>query len=229
MPLKTERGNRVFPISDKARDVVDVLVLFAKKNGCHFKTVRAVSLVIEDGSCNGVILESGDKIMADTVVVCTGGLSYPLTGSSGDGYSFAEQAGHTVTPRRPSLVPLESDDIWCRDVQGLSLRNCAVKVEDTLTGKVVFKDFEKCCLPILGLGADGAQCECAYAGMYPGRYCLLVDLKPLTFEQLDARLVRILRKTKRDFSNSLGALLPRSLCPVVVSLSGIHPRQNAIR
>ena len=227
LPLKTERGNRVFPISDKARDVVDVLVLFAKKNGCHFKTGRAVSLVIEDGSCNGVILESGDKIMADTVVVCTGGLSYPLTGSSGDGYSFAEQAGHTVTPRRPSLVPLESDDIWCRDVQGLSLRNCAVKVEDTLTGKIVFKDFGEMLFTHFGVSGPMVLSASAHMReMYPGRYRLLVDLKPaLTFEQLDARLVRDFAENKnRDFSNSLGALLPRSLCPVVVSLSGIHPQ-----
>lgn len=225
--IKTERGNRVFPVSDKAREVVDGLVSFAKKSGCHFKKGRAVSLIINSGECQGVQLDSGEEIYADAVIVCTGGVSYPLTGSTGDGYSFAEQAGHTVTPRRPSLVPLVSSDEWCKDVQGLSLRNCSVKVEDTKAGKIIYKDFGEMLFTHFGVSGPMVLSASAHMrDMQPGRYRLLIDLKPaLTPEQLDARLIRDFEKNKNhDFGNSLGALLPRSLCPVIVSLSEIPPQ-----
>ena len=231
--VKTERGNRVFPVSDRARDVVDPLVSFAKKSGCRFKQGRAAKLILEDdyenngNICKGVALDTGEEIRADAVIVCTGGLSYPLTGSTGDGYALARQAGHTVTPCRPSLVPLVAAEGWCQDVQGLSLKNCAVRVEDTKTGKTIFKDFGEMLFTHFGVSGPMVLSASAHMiDMQPGRYRMFIDLKPaLAPEQLDARLVRDLEKFKNhDFANSLGELLPKSLCPVIVSLSGIPPR-----
>ena len=226
LELKTERGKRVFPASDKAVDVVDTLVGYAKKTGCRFYQGRAVRLLLEDGHCRGVELENGERLNADAVIVCTGGLSYPLTGSTGDGYQLAGQAGHTVMPARPSLVPLVSSDEWCADAQGLSLRNCGLKVEDTEKGKIIFEDFGEMLFTHFGVSGPMALSASAHMRrMEPGRYCLYVDLKPaLTPEQLDARLVRDLDENKnRDFANSLGGLLPHSLYPVIVKLSSIAP------
>ncbi|HIW73147.1 MAG TPA: NAD(P)/FAD-dependent oxidoreductase [Firmicutes bacterium] len=226
LAVKTERGNRVFPCSDKARDVVDALVGTVRRAGCRFVQGRAAELLLRDGACRGVRLEGGEELEADGVIVCTGGLSYPLTGSTGDGYRLAAQAGHTVVPPRPSLVPLVCRESWCRDAQGLSLRNCALRVEDGRSGKTLFEDFGEMLFTHFGVSGPMALSASAHMReMEPGRYRLYVDLKPaLTPEQLDARLVRDLTENRnRDFGNSLGALLPRSLCPVVVSLSGIRP------
>lgn len=233
--VKTERGNRVFPVSDKAADVVDTLVAFAKKAGCRFAHGRADRLLLTNGSCRGVRLETGETLSAGAVIVCTGGLSYPLTGSTGDGYRFAAQAGHTVTPARPSLVPLVAADSWCAEVQGLSLRNCALKVLDTKNAKhpILYEDFGEMLFTHFGVSGPMILSASAHMRkMEPGRYRLLIDLKPaLPAEQLDARIVRDFEKYKNhDFANSLGDLLPRSLCPVAVKLSGIDPalKCNAI-
>lgn len=226
VPLKTERGNRVFPCSDKARDIVDALVGFARDTGCRFVRGRAESLRLEDGVCTGVRLEDGRTLPADSVVVCTGGLSYPLTGSTGDGYRLAEQAGHTVVPPRPSLVPLIVREAWCAEAQGLSLRNCGLSVTDTATGRVIYEDLGELLFTHFGVSGPMALSASAHMrAMSPGRYRLRIDLKPgLTPEKLDARLVRDLEENRnRDFANSLGALLPRSLCPIVAALSKIPP------
>mgnify|MGYP000871443700 CR=1 FL=1 len=226
LPLKTERGNRVFPISDEARDVVDTLVLLARKSKCRFRKGRAKSLLIEDGCCRGIGLDTGEKILSDAVIVCTGGMSYPLTGSTGDGYMHAKQAGHNIIPPRPSLVPLISSDKWCADVQGLSLKNCAIKVQDLQSGKIIFKDFGEMLFTHFGISGPMVLSASAHMrSMQPGQYKILIDLKPaLSPEQLDARLVRDFTENKNhDFSNSLGGLLPRSLIPVIVTLSEIKP------
>ena len=233
LPVKTERGNRVFPCSDKARDVADTLVDAVRRAGCRFVAGRAEALLLAEGACRGVRLESGDELKADGVIVCTGGLSYPLTGSTGDGYRLAEQAGHTVIPPRPSLVPLVCREEWCREAQGLSLRNVALRVVDTRRDKTVTEDFGEMLFTHFGVSGPMALSASAHMReMEPGRYRLLIDLKPaLSPEQLDARLVRDFRENRnRDFANSLGALLPRSLCPVAVALSGIRPEEkcNAI-
>ena len=224
VPLKTERGNRVFPCSDKAVDVVDGLVRFAKSGGCLFRQGRAVRLLLDEGVCCGVELESGERLEAYAVAICTGGLSYPLTGSTGDGYELARQAGHTVTPLRPSLIPLNSSDPWCGELQGLSLRNCGLKVMDTEAGSCIYEDFGELLFTHFGVSGPLVLSASAHMRrMAPGRYRLLLDLKPaLDREKLDRRRQRDLEENKNsDFANSLGALLPRKLIPVAVALSGI--------
>ena len=227
--VKTERGNRVFPSSDKAADVVQALSAFVQQTGCRIRQGRACRLVTENGRCTGVVTEAGEALRAQAVIVCTGGLSYPLTGSDGDGYRLAEQAGHTVVPPRPSLVPLVSSASWCREAQGLSLRNCRLWVQDNAAGQVIFSDFGEMLFTHFGVSGPLVLSASAHMRrMEPGRYTLYLDVKPaLSPEQLDARLVRDLQENRnRDFQNSLGALLPRSLIPAVVELSGIPPERK---
>lgn len=224
VPLKTERGNRVFPVSDKAVDIVDALVRFANKNGCKFMQGKAAHLSVADGVCTGVVLEDGTKLDAYAVIVATGGCSYPQTGSDGSGYALAKEAGHTVTPLRPSLVPLESDDAYCKEMQGLSPRNCALSIEDTVKNKVIFNDFGEMLFTHFGISGPMALSASAHMrDMQPGRYVAYIDWKPaLTPEQLDARLVRDLNENRNcDFSNALGKLLPQKAVPVFVKLSQI--------
>ena len=224
VPLKTERGNRVFPCSDKAVDIVDALVRYAKSGGVKFRTGRVTSLCIDDGVCTGVTLENGETLTAFAVVVCTGGCSYPGTGSTGDGYTLAKQAGHTVTPPRPSLVPLTVCEEWCPDLQGLSLKNSALTVTDTVTGKTVYTDFGE--MLFTHYGVSGPMILSASAHMREpenGRYRLPIDLKPaLSAEQVDARLVREFDGQKNTcVGNALSTVLPRSLIPVVLRLADL--------
>lgn len=224
VPLKTERGNRVFPCSDKSVDIVDALVRFNKKNHVNITHTRVQKLIIEDGRVKGVIAENGEEFTADAVIVATGGKSYPVTGSTGDGYMLAEQAGHTVTPLRPSLVPLVTHEGWCTKLQGLSLKNVSVTVTDTAKGKEVFNDFGEMLFTHFGVSGPLILSASAHMrGMEPGKYRLSIDLKPaLTFEQLDQRILRdFSENSNKDFQNSLKALLPMKLIPVIVQLSGI--------
>ncbi len=224
VPLKTERGNRVYPVSDKAVDIVDALVAFAKRQGCRFHQGRVTRLLLEDGVCCGVELDTGETLSAYAVIVCTGGCSYPGTGSTGDGYQLAEQAGHTVVPPRPSLVGLSIAESWCADLQGLSLKNCAVSVQDTKTGKTVYTDFGE--MLFTHFGVSGPIILSSSAHLHDaanGRYRLSLDMKPaLTPEQLDARLVREFEQAPNAcVGNTLAALLPRSMVPVILQLSHV--------
>ena len=233
LSLKTERGNRVFPCSDKAVDVVDALVSFAKKSGCRFRQARVTGLRVEDGVCCGVELENGETLDAYAVIVCTGGLSYPLTGSTGDGYALAQQAGHTVVPPRPSLVPLEAADDWCAQLQGLSLRNCGLKVVDNTDGRTIYEDFGEMLFTHFGVSGPLVLSASAHMrDMAPQRYTLWFDLKPaLSPEQLDARLLREFEAHKNsDFGNVLTELLPRKLIPVIIERTAIpgNRKCNAI-
>lgn len=224
VPLKTERGARVFPCSDRAADIVAALVRNAREAGVRFRQGRVTRLLIEDGRCNGVELEDGERLAASAVAVCTGGMSYPRTGSSGDGYALARQAGHTVTPLRPSLVPLTSPDEDCRRMQGLSLRNCGMQVRDNETGKTVYTDFGELLFTHFGVSGPMALSASAHMRqMTAGRYTLLLDLKPaLTPEQLDARILRDLGERKNAaFGNALGGLYPRKMIPVMIDRSGV--------
>ena len=224
VPLKTERGNRVFPCSDKAVDIVDALVRYAKSSGVKFRTGRVTSLCIDDGVCTGVTLESGETLEAFAVVVCTGGCSYPGTGSTGDGYALAKQAGHTVVAPRPSLVPLNVREDWCPDLQGLSLKNSALTVIDTVSGKTIYTDFGE--MLFTHYGVSGPMILSASAHIREpedGRYRLEIDLKPaLSAEQVDARLVREFDGQKNAcVGNALSAVLPRSLIPVALRLADV--------
>lgn len=224
LPLKVERGNRVFPVSDKAVDVVDTLVAMAKESGCRFYKGRVTRLCIEEDVCTGVELEDGTRLDAYAVVVCTGGVSYPQTGSTGDGYALAQQAGHTVVEPRPSLVPLVTEGTDCPRMQGLSLRNCGMEVEDTGRHRVIYRDFGELLFTHFGVSGPLTLSASAHMReMQPGRYRIHLDLKPaLSPEQLDARLVRdFTAQANTDFGNALGGLLPRKMIPIMVERSGI--------
>ena len=221
--LKTERGNRVFPVSDNAADIVDALVRFAKR-GSEIIKGRAVKLLIEDGCVKGVETEDGEKLFADKVIIATGGLSYPVTGSTGDGYELAKQAGHKITELKPSLVPLEIHEGFCTDLMGLSLRNTAIKVIDTEKNKEIYSDFGEMLFTHFGVSGPMILSASAHMrDMKSGRYKILIDLKPaLTEEQLDARILRdFSENTNKNFINALNSLLPKKLVPVIVKLSGI--------
>ena len=224
--LKVERGNRVFPESDKAVDIVDALNAFCQDSGAKRIKGRVTELVINDGEVRGVKLESGEEYEADSVIVATGGVSYPLTGSTGDGYTLAKQAGHTVTDLKPSLVPLVCHEGFCMDLQGLSLRNIEITVMDSEKYKEVYKDFGEMLFTHYGVSGPVILSASAHmSDMKPRKYEIHIDLKPgLTYEQLDKRIQRdFLENTNKNFINALDALLPKKIVPVIVKLSGIRP------
>ena len=232
LPLKTERGRRVFPQSDRAADVADALFRFDVSRGVRFVAGEAARLLLSGGRARGAELRDGREIAADGVIVCCGGKSYPATGSTGDGYRFARQAGHTVTPLRPSLIPLVAKGDDCREMMGLSLKNISARILDTKTGKIVFEEFGELLFTHFGLSGPVILSASAHMrDMSPGRYRVKIDLKPaLAPETLDARLVREFEANRnRDFSNSLSGLLPRAMIPVAVRRSGIDPQTKCNR
>lgn len=224
VPMKIERGNRVFPESDKAMDIVDALDSFCKQNGVKRKEERVVALLTENSSITGVKCESGNVYNGDAVVVATGGLSYPLTGSTGDGYVLAKQTGHSIVPTSPSLVPLETKESWVKDAQGLALKNVRITVRDTESFTDVYTDFGEMLFTHFGVsGPIILSASSHLADMKSGKYELLIDLKPaLSHEQLDARILRdFAEMSNKALANALSKLLPKSLIPVIVRLSGI--------
>lgn len=224
VPVKTERGNRVFPVSDHAKDVSGALGDWLRRAGCEVRRGTVQSLLLDEGRAAGVRLQSGEEIFAGAVLIACGGASYPATGSTGDGYRLAEQVGHTVTPLRPSLVPLVAQGEDCSEMMGLSLRNIGLSVWDRRKKKEIYSDFGELLFTHFGLSGPVILSASSHLReMEPGRYEARIDLKPaLSPEQLDARLQRDFSENKnRDFINSLGALLPRKLIPVAVRRSGI--------
>lgn len=225
VPLKIERGNRVFPVSDRALDIVDALNKFITVNGVKRKQGRVTELIIEDGAVKGCVTDDGRKFFADNVLIATGGLSYPGTGSTGDGYELAKQAGHTITELKPSLVPLECHEGWCTDAQGLSLRNVEISVEDTKTYKEVYKDFGEMLFTYFGVSGPMILSASSHMrNMERGRYVIHIDFKPaLTYEQLDKRIQRdLLECSNKNLYNTLALMLPRKMIPIVVKLSGLN-------
>lgn len=224
--LKTERGNRVFPESDKSSDVIRVLEKKLRQLGVSVElNRRAESLVIEDGVCRGVIDSGGRKEEADFVLLATGGLSYASTGSTGDGYRMAETIGHTLVMPKPSLVPMETEEDWCRELMGLSLRNVSVVLK--AGKKKIYEDFGEMLFTHFGVSGPLILSGSAHCGKLK-RFqdvTLTIDLKPaLTAEQIDHRLLRIFEENKnKQFRNSLTGLLPIKMIPVIVRLSGIDP------
>ncbi len=224
VPLKVERGQRVFPQSDKAGDIAAALSGRAKALGCTIRCGAPVaSLLLEEGRAAGVKMADGQTCRAPNVLVATGGKSYPGTGSTGDGYALARQAGHTVTRLKPSLVPIVCHDSCCADLMGLSLKNVTLTVMDTKTNKQVFSELGEMLFTHFGVsGPLVLSASCSMGGDL-SRYKLLVDMKPgLSPQQLDARLLRDFTQFQnKAFINSLSLLLPRKMIPVVVSRCGI--------
>ena len=224
-PLKTERGNRVFPVSDKAQSVLDCLRGQLRSSGVTVRTARVQDILTDNGQVSGVRTDAG---VFDTrqVILATGGLSYPTTGSTGDGFAMAKALGHTVTPTEGSLVPLEVAGDDCPDMQGLSLRNCGVKLLNA-KGKVLYKDFGE--LLFTHFGVSGPTVLSASCHL-KGEGCrLVIDLKPALEEsKLDERIQRDLEMYKnRSMENALTDLLPRSMIPVVLRRLDIDPQLQA--
>lgn len=222
VPLKTERGNRVFPVSDKAEDIVSALDRRLKNAGVKIVKEKVESLVTENGKCVGVETEK-NQYFAESVLVATGGKSYPVTGSTGDGYKLAEKAGHTIITPKPSLVPVVCREKYCKDMMGLSLRNVTLSVYDG--EKKIFSELGE--MLFTHFGVSGPLVLSASSHMKnpeSGRYKIFIDLKPgLSNEQLDARVLRDFGENiNRIFGNSLSKLLPSKLIPTVVRLSGIE-------
>ena len=226
VPLKVERGNRVFPESDKAVDIVDALNSFSQDGGAKRVKGRVTELVIKNDTVRGVVLEDGTEYEADAVIIATGGVSYPLPGSTGDGYTLAKQAGHTVTDLKPSLVPLVCHEGFCSELQGLSLKNVAISVIDTHSFKEVYKDFGEMLFTHFGVSGPMILSASSHLNdITPRRYEIHIDLKPaVSYEQLDKRIQRdFLENNNKNFINALDSLLPKKLVPVVVRLCGIKP------
>ena len=224
-PLKTERGNRVFPVSDKAQSVLDCLRSELRSSGVIVRTARVREILTEDGAVSGVRTDT-ETLEAKHVILATGGLSYPTTGSTGDGFTMAKALGHTVTPTEGSLVPLEVAGSDCPDMQGLSLRNCGVKLLNA-KGKVLYKDFGE--LLFTHFGVSGPTVLSASCHL-KGEGCrLVIDLKPALEEnKLDERIQRDLEMHKnRSMENALIDLLPRSMIPVVLRRLEIDANMQA--
>lgn len=224
VPVKTERGNRVFPVSDRSLDVVKALIGYARSHGAKFLYESPVSgICCENGHVRGVRLKNNDYYELDSVILAAGGLSYTMTGSDGDGYRLAKALGHTVTDLKPSLVPLETVEKWVSELQGLSLKNVGLTAYDN-KGNKVYREQGEMLFTHFGvsgpmiLSASRHILDCGYKGAY-----FLIDLKPaLDEEKLDLRLQRdFARYSRKQFGNSLSELLPKSMIPVFIELSGI--------
>ena len=230
LPLKTERGNRVFPVSDNANDVAGLLARQCEKDGVRVLHTAAKDILVSDGAVIGVGTGEG-QIGCRAAAVCTGGLSYPLTGSTGAGYRFAKKLGHAVTPRRPSLVPLASEDGYCAEMQGFSLKNVTLSAYED--DKLIYRELGEMLFTHFGVSGPlvlSASAKMRHMG--EKRYRLEIDLKPgLDEKKLDARLLRDFEKyANKEFKNALGELAGRTMIPVLIRLSGIpeDTKVNAI-
>lgn len=225
VPLKTERGNRVFPVSDKSVDIVDALVRPVQKN-CNIIEGEAAAIIAPNGFVTAVKLADGKIIDADSVIVATGGMSYPTTGSTGDGYKMAKALGHTVTNLTPSLIGLECHEGFCTRLAGLSLKNVTLSVFEDGKKKPLYKEMGEMLFTHTGISGPltlSASAHLRY--MDKKKYFAEIDLKPALDEaQLDKRLLRDFEESlNRDFANSLDKLLPKSIIPVIINMSGIDP------
>ena len=224
-PIKTERGNRVFPVSDRSQSVLEALQRAMRRYSVDVHTARVKSILTDNGQVSGVRTDK-ETISCKWVILATGGLSYPTTGSTGDGYTMAKALGHTVTPCEGSLVPLETEGPDCPDMQGLSLRNCGVKLVDA-KGKVLYKDFGE--LLFTHFGVSGPTVLSASTHLKGDGCRLVIDLKPALDEgKLNDRILRDLDLYKnRSMENALTDLLPRSMIPVALRRLGVDPEMQA--
>lgn len=224
--LKVERGNRVFPVSDQSASVIAALQKFLREQRVEVRHARVLELITQAQDMVGVRTEEG-ICYGHRVILCTGGLSYPLTGATGDGYPMAEAVGHTVVPCRGSLVPLQEDGTWCSRMQGLALRNVSIQLLNA-KGKAVYQDFGE--LLFTHFGLSGPTILSASAHMKPGeRYIVSIDLKPaLDAQRLDQRMLRDFAQFQnRNMENALQGLYPKTMIPVMLARAEIDPAQKA--
>jgi len=223
---KIERGNRVFPVSDKAKTVIDALKAYAKD--CGVRAVQDNVLAVKK-SDNGFLLdlERKGKLKSDKVIIATGGASYTATGSTGDGYKFAGELGHTIITPTPSLVPLTTSGNVAKSLMGLSLKNISIKITDT-NGKKLYEDFGEMLFTHFGVSGPVILSASSHLRNFKNKYILSIDLKPaLDEETLDKRIVRdFSAELNKDFINSLDELLPKKMIPVIIKLSGIPERKK---
>ncbi|MHB8063460.1 MAG: BaiN/RdsA family NAD(P)/FAD-dependent oxidoreductase [Ruminiclostridium sp.] len=226
---KVERGGRVFPTSDSAKDVMHALQTFLNNNNVKVMTESAVkNILIKDGKVIGIEKINGSVMEANSVILAVGGKSYPGTGSTGDGYEMVRRLGHTVTPLKPSLIPLITKEAWIKDLQGLSLKNISVTFK-TGNGKELYNDFGE--MIFTHFGVSGPVILSASRHLLPYDFTdikLSIDLKPgLSEEKLDERVQRDFDKySRKQFKNSLDDLLPQKLIPVIIRLSKIDPEKQ---
>lgn len=228
-PLKVERGERVFPVSDHASDITAALQRLLKEKGVQIRlhtTVRDV--MAADGQVTGVRLADGSTLEADAVVTATGGLSYQTTGSTGDGYRMAQMLGHTIKDCVPALVPVEIEEAWCRSLQGLSLKNVTLTM--TCGKKQIYQGFGEMLFTHFGVSGPLVLSASSYYGRCKEREDIrfTIDLKPaLSVEQLDKRLLREFEENRnRQIKNVLGSLYPAKLVPVMIMVSGMDGEQR---
>ncbi len=235
--VKEERGNRIFPLSDKAEDVLNALIKEMKRNNVKIKTKSKVTKILVKGSkVAGVELENGESLVADKVILATGGKSYPVTGSNGEGYILASALGHTIKPVRGSLVPLETERELVSKLQGLSLRNVKITIKDIQSNKIIYNDFGEMLFTHFGVSGPTILSSSAHLLRYKNvdellknrKIKLFIDLKPaLTYEQLDLRIRRDFEQEKNKcFKNSLDKLLPQKIIPVIIKLSNIDSNKK---
>lgn len=241
--VKEERGNRIFPVSDRAEEVRQALLHKVKKANVKIQTNASVKhIIVEDGKVKGVWYEENHKpvkLLADKVILATGGKSYPGTGSTGDGYKLAEEVGHKCTEIRPSLVPLvatQKDTKICKMMQGLSLRNVKIILKDIQNKKVIYEDFGEMLFTHFGVSGPTVLSSSAHLLRYKHaeellkdeKIKLVIDLKPaLSEEKLDDRILRDFSEEKnKAFRNSLDKLLPKKMIETVIGLSGINPSKK---
>ena len=223
---KTERGNRVFPVSDKAKTVIDALKAYAKD--CGVRAVQDNVLAVKKADSGFILdLERKGKLRADKVIIATGGASYTATGSTGDGYSFAKSLGHTIITPTPSLVPLTTSGNVAKSLMGLSLKNISIKITDTY-GKKLYEDFGEMLFTHFGVSGPVILSASSHLRDFSKKYTLSIDLKPaLDEETLDKRIIRdFSTELNKDFINSLDELLPKKMIPVIIKLSGIPERKK---
>lgn len=230
LPTKIERGNRVFPVSDKSSDVITVLIKELKAQNVDVRYEQEVTNVITvDNVFKGIKTKQGETIYGDKVIIATGGLSYQLTGSTGDGYRFAKGMGHTVTKLYPSLVPINLEQVSiAKELMGLSLKNISVTVKSGT--KEIYTDFGEMIFTHYGVSGPVILSSSSYIipHMKNKDLTLLIDLKPaLTYEQLDSRILRDFEEfSNKQYKNALDLLLPRKLIPVIITLSKINPEKK---
>ena len=228
VPLKTERGNRVFPVSDKAADIADAMLRKAENSGAEILLNQYVKSVRLNETGNGFCVKTKNDIYySDRVLMACGGVSYPGTGSNGEGFRFAEKLGHSVTALKPSLVPLVEEGNLCKTLQGLSLKNCGIKITNNTLKKAVYTDFGELMFTHYGLSGPVILSASAHIqNISPGKYSVYIDLKPALDEnKLDLRLQREFFENKNSFFvKALAALLPQKLIMPIAEMSGISPQ-----